>query len=386
MGLKDQRMALRWVQTHIGRFGGDAGNVTLFGESAGGVSAHLHSLSEESRPLFQKLICQSGVATSPITFQRDPESKTRRLAEYFGCPADASDSDVLETLMNVKPELLAKSQKEALTPHEKTLDSMYPFRPVIERPDSIDPIVTEPVLDLFRRRKRTTTIVPMIIGVTNEEALYKINTFRQHLQRYQDDPCRFIPDSLNVAAEERSEVAQRIVQFYCGADGVCLEKELELSRIFTDVFYLIPAVQTAEMLLDNQQGPIYFYNFAADTELNKFRRLWKVPMEHRGASHADDVCYLFGSSFFRTDAIGMGTEAWKLRDAMCRMWTDFAKTGVPQLGEDGELEWTSLQQPVPGKSLNLSVLEIGSKTSMVQNHLPERVGFWRDLFMKYNNC
>ncbi|XP_053663733.1 uncharacterized protein LOC128712892 [Anopheles marshallii] len=381
MGLKDQRLALAWVQTNIGKFGGDAGNVTLFGESAGGVSAHLHYLSEGSQHLFHKIICQSGVATSSITFQKHPESKTRRLAEFFGCLPVASDAEVLETLLAVEPELLAKSQKEALTPYEKTLDSVYPFRPVLEAPDSLDPIVTEDVFVLLGRSNRAAK--PMMLGVTSEEALYKINTFRQHLHRYTEDKSRFIPELLNVPLEDRPRVAQRIVDFYCGSAGVCLEREFELSRIFTDTLYLIPAILAAELQLTYMQGDIFFYHFSAETELNKFRQLWKVPSEYRGASHADDICYLFGSSYFATDAIAKGSQAWTLRNAMCSLWTSFAKTGIPQ-NQELDVNWTSLQKPKMGR-FNLSALEIGTELKMVQNHLEDRVAFWRELFKKYNS-
>jgi juvenile-hormone esterase len=49
MGLKDQNMALRWVQENIEKFGGDPNSVTIFGESAGGASANFHMLSPMSR-------------------------------------------------------------------------------------------------------------------------------------------------------------------------------------------------------------------------------------------------------------------------------------------------------------------------------------------------
>lgn len=49
MGLKDQNMALRWIQSNIAQFGRDPSSVTIFGESAGGASAHFHQLSPASR-------------------------------------------------------------------------------------------------------------------------------------------------------------------------------------------------------------------------------------------------------------------------------------------------------------------------------------------------
>lgn len=58
-GVWDQVLALRWVQQHIGAFGGDAQRVTLFGQSAGGVSTHAHLLRGE--PLFSSAILQSGL-------------------------------------------------------------------------------------------------------------------------------------------------------------------------------------------------------------------------------------------------------------------------------------------------------------------------------------
>lgn len=49
MGLKDQLFAIKWLKGNISAFGGDADNITLFGESAGAASVHCHMLSPQSR-------------------------------------------------------------------------------------------------------------------------------------------------------------------------------------------------------------------------------------------------------------------------------------------------------------------------------------------------
>jgi len=59
-GFRDQKMALRWIQENIARFGGDPAKVTIFGESAGAVSVDSHLMSELHKPPFRAAIMQSG--------------------------------------------------------------------------------------------------------------------------------------------------------------------------------------------------------------------------------------------------------------------------------------------------------------------------------------
>ena len=59
-GLMDQQAALRWVQRNIRGFGGNPGDVTLFGESAGGLSTLAQLVSPGARGLFQRAIVESG--------------------------------------------------------------------------------------------------------------------------------------------------------------------------------------------------------------------------------------------------------------------------------------------------------------------------------------
>ena len=64
MGLKDQRLALKWINRHISAFGGNPKRVTLMGHSSGGVSVGLHRLTN-SRKYFKRAYVMSGGALSP---------------------------------------------------------------------------------------------------------------------------------------------------------------------------------------------------------------------------------------------------------------------------------------------------------------------------------
>lgn len=64
-GLKDQLLALKWIQQNIEQFGGNKNLVTIFGESAGSASSHFHVLSPKSQGLFKRAIMQSGSVLNP---------------------------------------------------------------------------------------------------------------------------------------------------------------------------------------------------------------------------------------------------------------------------------------------------------------------------------
>lgn len=89
-GLKDQVLALRWIQQHIHHFGGDAKSVTLLGYSAGSLSIGLHMLSPMARGLFHRGICMSASPYGQWSYESQGLRLAQRQARLLKCPEQPS--------------------------------------------------------------------------------------------------------------------------------------------------------------------------------------------------------------------------------------------------------------------------------------------------------
>lgn len=87
-GVQDQQLALRWVKDNIAAFGGDPGNVTIFGESAGGLNVTTHLISPGSQGLFHKAVIQSGGYLLETPTVADADARAAKFADKLGCAGD----------------------------------------------------------------------------------------------------------------------------------------------------------------------------------------------------------------------------------------------------------------------------------------------------------
>lgn len=102
--MKDQVLAMRWVKENVVAFGGDPGQVTIFGGSSGGVSAGYHLISPMSKGLFHKAILQSGTPLCRWSTSLPGVSRNRSkiISNLAGCAGKTSE-DVLKCLKTLPP-------------------------------------------------------------------------------------------------------------------------------------------------------------------------------------------------------------------------------------------------------------------------------------------
>src|SRR5262249_34201373 len=99
-GIMDQQLALRWIQTNISGFGGNPNNVTIIGESAGGLDVLTHLASPVSAGLFQRAIVQSGAYQLNPPSLSASEARGSPFASAVGCSTQDTDrpADCLRSL------------------------------------------------------------------------------------------------------------------------------------------------------------------------------------------------------------------------------------------------------------------------------------------------
>lgn len=101
VGLKDQVVALRWVQKNIAAFGGDPDSVTICGYSIGGTSVMLHMVSPMSKGLFHRAIAMSGSLMLDYPYPTEQLHLAKKQAELLDCPIDTTGSMLI--CLNSKP-------------------------------------------------------------------------------------------------------------------------------------------------------------------------------------------------------------------------------------------------------------------------------------------
>ncbi|XP_063375332.1 esterase FE4-like [Cydia amplana] len=306
-GLKDQLKALRWIKDNIEAFGGDPGQVTIAGQSAGAAAVDFHLMYPGER-LFHKVILQSGVALTPERMLELDNEAPMRLAGYF----EHKTSDLNDALI-----FLATKDTNSII--EATLELGIRFRACVEKEfEGVEIFIPQHPATADRLNVKN---IPVLIGSVDKEFLTsyadKESDFFQNLTIFRD--------SLNNVfdfGDDLDLVHRNLRNFYVGDHVMTDDDKWEIIDFMSDFTYVHPIQRVLRKYRQNEARDIYFYifNYDGGRNLAKYRDKVSAP----GAAHADELGYLFDVSFI-TEA--PSSEDQTVIDRMTTMWTNFVKYG-----------------------------------------------------------
>jgi para-nitrobenzyl esterase len=293
-GILDQQLALEWVQQNISAFGGDPDNVTIFGQSAGGLSVLANLASPGAAGLFHKAIVQSGAYQLVLPNLDAGESQGTAFARNIGC------SDQTASCLR------------SLTVQE-----------ILDNPIFPSPVVDGFVLPLSLQIAAATghfNPVPVINGTNHDEARFMV---AMNELAGQVVTAANYPAALNAQFGPTGGplvLAQYPLSSYTNADEA-------LAAIQTDSSFAGPARLANQAL--SVFVPVFAYEFNDEDAPEIFLPAVSYPY---GAAHGSELQYLFaaeGLTHLPGHPEKLGGRQRKLSEMMIRYWTQFAKKGDP---------------------------------------------------------
>lgn len=298
VGMLDLVAALVWVRDNITQFGGDAGNVTIFGQSGGAAKVTTLMAMPSAKGLFHK-----GISESSSTVQVATHAYATQLAEHVLADLKLNRSNIADI-----HKLPFARITEAGMAAEKKMGSTIPpgvgragWQPVVD--GTILPAHPfEPAVPAYSAN------IPMIIGTNRNEASASINN--PGMESIDDEGAK--KKLAERFGDKNSQIYEVLRKVHPKAKPVEL---LSYVAPYNPMAYL-----QAERKADQQAAPVYLYLFA-----------WQTPvLDGRPRSfHCSEIPFVFANTDRCETMTGGGDEARELATKMSQAWINFARTGNP---------------------------------------------------------
>jgi para-nitrobenzyl esterase len=297
-GLMDQQAALRWVQRNVRGFGGDPRDVTVFGESAGGLSTLSQLVSPGARGLFQRAIVESGTYALTQQSLASAESAGASFAAKAGC---ASNTAACLRALPVSTIV----DNEDFGGYEPNIDGAV-------LPQSIGTALAS---GQFSR-------VPVIIGTNHDE--WRLFVGLDQLEGAPPVTAANYVAQISATLGVPTTVATAIAGEYPLSSYS--SPAVALGAVGTDAIFACHAVIAEEDL--SKYTPTYAYEFNDENAPDRFLPSFGFPY---GAAHAFELQYLFDLSTAPIPGT-LSPSQQQLARTMKRSWANLAEFGVPALG------------------------------------------------------
>ncbi|KAH8281095.1 hypothetical protein KR054_010647, partial [Drosophila jambulina] len=368
-GLKDQVMALRWVNRNISQFNGDPNNITLMGESAGAASVHAMMTTEQTRGLFHKAIMQSG--SMHCEWANEPRGRwAYRLARLIGYTGGENEKEVFEFLQQEPASSITRKSVELISLEERRVHVLFPFTPVVEPYETSDCVLPRAFVEMLPTAWGNE--LPLILGGNSFEGLFAyqstLNDQDHMLTAFEALIPREIREKRSPAQLNELLLRFKVDNFEDATRGRMAFDECLRTHSFK--FFWHGMHRT---ILARQQyatgAPTFLYRFDVDSPHFNHSRLLMCGKQMRGVCHADDLSYLFFHVL--ATKLEKSTLEYQTIERMVGMWVAFARNSNPNCPEISPATWNALDGTETQMCLN-----IGSQVEFMELPESKRNRYW----------
>lgn len=304
-GSLDLVASLEWVRDNIARFGGDPGNVTIFGESGGGAKVCSMLAMPAARGLFHRGVVQSGAAMY-LTSPEVASARTDKVLGELGLPAEGADDAVAALRSLPAAELLAAQLAVAGGSRDPMGGGFAPVLDGVDLPQHPGKAVQAGV----------APDVPLMVGTTFDEA-----TLFLAGEPALRDPSLMSDADLEARARMFGDRAEALLAAYRASRPDATPIDL-LVALQTDAVMRMPSIKLAERKLAGGDAPVWMYLFT-----------WAAgPMR---SGHGYELPFVFDN--VHDPVLHPSASRQQLADRMADAWVAFARHGDPN--HDGLDDW-----------------------------------------------